>query len=129
MSNEYGNIVPHDLHVGAEVFVIFTLEIQLNGWKRCKIVVCSSEEMQEANLETSLSSWAAERHMLGMMEGHGCPYAERPHERSETATKFWSMSSAHPPMLTLAASWTSVHVQLRGDSTPLVMMRWVDKSR
>lgn len=71
MSNEYGNVVPHDFHVGPEVFVIFTLEIQLNPWERCRMVVCSSEEMKEANLESSGSRTGAERHMLGLMEGTG----------------------------------------------------------
>ena len=45
MRNEYGNVVPHDLHVGPEVFVICTLEIQLNPWKTCRMMVRSSEEM------------------------------------------------------------------------------------
>ncbi len=35
------------------------------------MVLCAREEMEEANLETLLSNWAAERHMLGTDGGTG----------------------------------------------------------
>lgn len=65
MSKEYGNVVTHDLHVCPEVWVIFTLEIQLDPGEICRVMMGAGEEMQQANLETLFSSWTAERCMLG----------------------------------------------------------------
>ena len=46
MGKEYGNVVTHDLHVCSEVWVIFTLEIQLDPVERCRVMVRASEKMQ-----------------------------------------------------------------------------------
>ena len=63
MSKEYGNIVTHNFHVCSEVWVIFTLENQLDTVERCRVMVRAGEEMQQADLETLFSSRTSERRM------------------------------------------------------------------
>ena len=65
MGKEYGNVVTHDLHVCSEVWVIFTLEIQLDPVERCRVMVRAGEKMQQADLEALFLSRTSERRMLG----------------------------------------------------------------